>query len=153
MPISDPSHNRDYPLDDSINKLETFIDKTGEQAGHEQVPVLSEGAEQDYTEQDIPILDEVIDNEKQQLSGAEAGPGVTEHQLLDQIDNLEHRLTSVLETLVKSMKDEMIDSISEEVKTQMDNYQQKPGSGEHSGGGSLNEPDYSHIDGYRPYRK
>jgi len=153
MPISDPSHNGEYPLDDSINKLETFIDQTDEQTGHEQVPVLSEGVEHDYTAQDIPILDEIVDSEQQQPAGAAAEPAVTEHQLLDQIDNLEHRLTSVLETLVNTMKDEMIDSISEEVKTQMDNYQQKLDSGDHSGRASLNEPDYSHIDGYRPYRK
>jgi len=144
MPISDPSHKGEYPLEDSINKLETFIDQTG----HEQVPVLSEGSVQD-----IPILDEVIDNEEQQPAGTDAAPAVTEEQLLGLIDNLELRLTGVLETLVNSMKDEMIDSISEEVKTQMDSYQQQEDSKEHSGRTLLDEPDYSHLDGYRPYGK
>jgi len=144
MPISDPSNKGEYPLEDSINKLETFIDQTG----HEQVPVLSEGSVQD-----IPILDEVIDNEEQQPAGTDAAPAVTEEQLLGLIDNLELRLTGVLETLVNSMKDEMIDSISEEVKTQMDSYQQQEDSKEHSGRTLLDEPDYSHLDGYRPYGK
>ena len=153
MPISDPSHNGEYPLDESINKLETFIDETDEQTGHEQVPVLSEGSEQNYPAQDIPILDDVIDNEEQPPAETDAGSAVTEEQLLGLIDNLEHRLTSVMETLVNSMKDEMIDSISEEVKTQMDNYQQKEESKQHSGRTLLDEPDYSHLDGYRPYRK
>ena len=72
-------------------------------------------------------------------------------QLLDLVDNLENRLTSVLESLVKSMKEEMIDTISEEVKTQLDSYQQKLDLDHHADRTSINEPDYRHLDGYRPY--
>ena len=153
MPISDPNYDGEYPLDDSINKLETFINETEEQPPNEPIPVLSAGSEHDYTVQDVPILDELVSSDEPAASPATAAadPAVMEHQLLDLVDNLENRLTSVLESLVKSMKEEMIDTISEEVKTQLDSYQQKLDLDHHADRTSINEPDYRHLDGYRPY--
>ena len=153
MPISDSNHDGEYPLDDSINKLETYINETEEQPPGEPAPVLSAGNERDYTVQDVPILDELVSNDAPagQPVTVAADTAATEHQLLDLVDNLEHRLTSVLETLVNSMKNEMIDTISEEVKTQLDSYQQKLDLDHHADRTSVDEPDYRHLDGYRPY--
>lgn len=154
MPISDPNQDREYPLDDSIEELETYIQETEQHGPLGQTPVLSEQVDRDHTQRDIPILDEVVGAEDYPAPPVNAAaPAVTEHQLLDLIDNLEHRLTGVLETLVKSMKDEMLDSISEEVKTQIDNYQQELDSRSKSARPAPTEPDYSHLDGYRPYGK
>lgn len=151
MPISDPSQDRKDHLDDSINELETYIDETEEQTRQDQVPILMEGIDRDVPTLDIPVLDEVVDSSAQPAPPPPAGNAVTELQLLDLIDNLENRLTHVLETLVKTMKDEMIDTISEEVKAQLDSYQQKLDSRDHPDRTSATEPDYSHLDGYRPY--
>ena len=165
MPTFDPDHDRDHPLDDSIEKLETFIDETTHQGQGQPAPELPEMTARDHMLEDIPILDELVDGEDQldQAPAPEpaaasapdqgAAAQVTEHQLLDLIDNLEHRLTDVMETLVKSMKEEMIDSISEEVKTQLDSYQQRLESSNQGARPSAPEPDYSHLDGYRPYGK
>jgi hypothetical protein len=153
MNISDPGEAGKDPLDDSINKLETFIDETEDQTHQDQVPLLTEGPEIESAMPDIPILDELVDSGAPQAPPAFAtvDGAVTQHQLLDLIDNLEKRLTDVLETLVKSMKDEMIDTISEEVKTQLDSHRQRPDSRDQSTRYPVTEPDYSHLDGYRPY--
>lgn len=155
MPISDQPQNRDNTLDQSINKLETLIDETDEHSPVEQVPVLTAEGEDENSASTIPILDEVVtkDNELQ-LPGPQAREAtVPEDRLLDLIDNLEHRLTGVLQSLVNDIKDEVVDTISEEVKSQLENFQQQLESREHSRRTSVNEPDYSHLDGYRPYGK
>lgn len=156
MPLSDQSKNQNDPLDESINKLETMIDETEGQNPAEQVPILSPQDDNENPPLTVPILDEVVTTEieTQAPPAPEAtGSGVSEDQLLGLIDNLENRLTGVLESLVKAMKDEVIDTLSDEVKEQLNHYQEKLESREQSERKSVNEPDYSHFDGYRPYGK
>ena len=155
MPISDQEQNRDNALDQSINKLETLIDETDEHSPAEQVPVLSSEGQDEDSALTIPILDEVVTKEnEQQLPAPQAGgPAVSEDRLLDLIDNLENRLTGVLQSLVNDIKDEVIETISGEVRSQLETFQQQLEIRERSRQTPVNEPDYSHLDGYRPYGK
>lgn len=155
MPPSDQNQKGNSPLDDSINRLETLIDETEEQSFPHQVPVFTPEGDDEKTSLTIPVLDEVVTgtNEIQAPIPGTAEQTVSEDQLLDLIDNLENRLTGVLESLVNTLKDELIVTISEELTAQLDNYLQNLESREQSGGTSESETDNSHLDGYRPYEE
>ncbi len=153
MPTSDRDPYQTDPLDDSINKLESYINQTEKQGVKENIPVLNESIDKwtSPVSTKVPILDEMVSDEE--MEAPESGinePYQSDGQLLGLIDNLEERLTEVLETLVKSMKDEMIETISEEIKMQLDIYKNKEDHRDRTGRDQDNDPHDWHPDTYRP---
>ena len=118
MPDQDKQSNQS--LTDKIAELEGLLARN--KSSQESVPVLEEiaGAD-DGTDTDIPVLDELVQTEDmgdwQQHTEL---PSATAEQLIDLINNIEHRLTDELETLVKTLKSTMKESIIDELKTRLE---------------------------------
>ena len=150
MPIPDPNSGRNDPLDDSIDRLETFIDETELQKQPGSVPVLNESIDHDdpAVAETIPILDDPVFDSRVDIR--EHGPDELrnlEERLTGLIDRLEQRLTGVMEELVNSAKREMIDSVLEEIRTQIRGYRKPPGHEDNSARVFEDDPDTSALDG------
>ena len=118
--MPDQTEQPNQSLTDRIEELETLLARN--KSEQESVPVLKETAISDEeSDTDIPILDELVasgetDDDQQEPEL----PSATAEQLIDLINNIEHRLTDELETLVSTMKSTMKESIINELKTRLD---------------------------------
>ena len=136
MQMSDTNKQGNQSLTDKITELESLLSNTNVEA--ETIPVLNEMAGPgNISETEIPILDELVhaedaDDRPQQTEL----PAATSGQLLDLINNIEHRLTDELETLVSTLKYSMKESIIDELKNRLETTSHgydKPGNNKVTG--------------------
>jgi len=116
--MSDQNKPSNQSLTDKIAELEALLARN--KSSQESVPVLEDVADGDL-DADIPILDELVhaDDVDEQRQQPEL-PSATAEQLMDLINNIEHRLTDELETLVNTLKSSMKESIIDELKNRLE---------------------------------
>lgn len=120
MQMSDQNKQGNQSLTDKIAELEALLARN--KSAQQSVPVLEETADTDKSaDADIPILDELVRAEDVD-EGQQRGelPSATAEQLIDLINNIEHRLTDELESLVRTLKSSMKESIIDELKTRLE---------------------------------
>ena len=138
------------PLDITIEKLESFIGNKEEDVYQVNIPVLQEVADPHQASANVPILDELVTKEEISLKKETVEHATyTEEKLKQLIDSLEDKLGGELKSLMDSLQGSMKDTITEEVRTQIDLYsskqEQAPEEDEET-----RDPN-QHHDGYRPY--
>lgn len=131
--MSLPEHNEkpDESLTDKIDELDSLLNDS--HTREDQVPILSETASNSLLDDsNIPILDDPVSfedlhagNENQQRAGV---TGTDSDQLTELIDNIEHRLTSELESMVNTIKSSMKESILNELKQKIEQPSGKTGN-------------------------
>ena len=116
--MSDQNKPSNQSLTDKIAELEALLARN--KSSEEPVPVLEDEADEEFVG-DIPILDELVHAEDaDELRQHAEQPSATAEQLMDLINNIEHRLTDELETLVKTLKITMKESIIDELKSRLE---------------------------------
>ena len=145
MQVPDQSKQSRESLTAKIEELETLLNRRKKAA--ENVPVLNEMAVDDqFGDSQIPILDELVsfEAEPNSMSGQQHVelPDDTSGQLMDLIDNIENKLTEELETIVRTFKSSMKESIIGELKHRIEDTStysdNQPGHTVESG----DKPDY-----------
>lgn len=118
--MPDQKEQSNQSLTDKITELEALLARN--KSSQKSVPVLEELAgTDDDNGGEIPILDELVDaDDTVDVQHHAELPSATADQLIDLINNIEHRLTDELETLVKTLKNTMKESIIDELKTRLE---------------------------------
>lgn len=121
MQTSDEKEKYRESLTEKIKELETLL--ASKKQARESVPVLNESPPGEKTDQgDIPILDELVTSDEYSGDAVEHTDirGLTDEQLKQLIDNIEHKLTGELESLVQTLKSTVKESILDELKTTLE---------------------------------
>lgn len=126
--MSEQNPQDQQSLSDKIAELESLLAKSKKEQA--SVPLLKDVAENGSdNEADIPILDELVHAEDAgDRSSDEKLSAATAEQLIDMINNIEHRLTDELETMLRTLKATMKESIIEELRTRLETPANSPAS-------------------------
>lgn len=160
--MSDNADEKEDPLDNSIEKLETIIDDKEEEIYSGNIPILNERAESEPEQVNdpnlnIPVLDELVTDEPNEETESEVveQASYSSDQLMQLVDKLEDKLNGELEMLINVIKGNMKDTIVEEIRSQMDIFpQQSEQLPEIPVEDDIPQEDNGpklHSDGYRPY--
>jgi hypothetical protein len=157
MPESDDNN----PLDSTIERLENIIDDKEEEITSPDIPVLNESADvvteaPENIQSNVPVLSEEVQFNKEPVDepGETDDDKISSDHLVQLVDRLETKLSGELEMLINVIKDNMKETIAEEVRAQIDESQNdaEQQSSETDELSTDNDDDPSlHPDGYRPY--
>lgn len=121
MQTSDQNDKYRESLTEKIKELESLL--ASKKSEKKAVPVLDESAGDKPDDTiDVPILDELVTDDDYSQDTPEHADisGRTAEQLKQLIEDIEHKLTDELETLVNTLKTTMKESILDELKTRLE---------------------------------